>query len=107
MLAGKLQAAAQSGLRRHVEHGRVLPDLATRIAAERVGIAGPEPRDHGVRVEALGYLRRHLGKISAKCIERRLRVVDAGYDAEIIGDDSRLARLIAARFPEILKRRSE
>ena len=64
VLAGKLQTAAQSGLCRHLEHRRVLPDLAARLAAERVGIGGPEPGDHGVRIEAVCHLLRHLGKIS-------------------------------------------
>ena len=103
MLAGKLQAAVESGFRGHFQHRRILSNFGTGIAAKRVGIGAPEPGGDRRRVETFGHLRRHLGKVVAEGFKRGLRVSQASFDPDEVGDDSSLTRLGATRVPKILK----
>src|SRR5262249_1173476 len=103
VLAGKLQAAVKSRLRRHLEHRGVLSYFGAGVAAERVWVGGPEPGDDRRRVEAFGYLLRHLRQIGAEHVKGGLRISDARRGAQVVSEDASLARLSAACLVNVLE----
>ena len=104
MLAGKLQAAVKSRFRGHLEQRGVLSRLWRWHSCRACRDRRPRTKE----VTALGSRLSAIfgdifGKVGAEGVERGLRVVQAGFDAQIVGDDAGVARLGAARLPQILE----
>ena len=73
------------------------------IAAKRERIDAPEPGRDRIGIDAVGHFLRHLGKIGPEGVERGFSVAKSRFGPQIIGDDAGLARLNAARLPQILE----
>src|SRR6185437_2235735 len=89
--------------RHHVKQCGVLSRFGAGIAARRERIYAPEPGRDRIGIDAVGHFLRHLGKIGPEGVERGFSVAKSRFGPQIIGDDAGLARLNAARLPQILE----